>query len=146
MIYNKQGLSTIVTTLIIILLSLVAIGIIWVVVSNVLEGGAEQTEINTKCLSVDVRATALSCDDGVSCSVTYNRRAGGEAIDGLRIIISNPQESASLDVEGDLGIGATRTSTVTTTLTGINGAQVAAYFEDSSGTPQFCPPSRAFEI
>ena len=39
MFSNKKGLSTVVTTLIIILLVLVAIGIVWVVIRGVIESG-----------------------------------------------------------------------------------------------------------
>jgi len=38
---NKRGLSTIVVTLIIILISLVAVGIVWVVVNNLIKGEQE---------------------------------------------------------------------------------------------------------
>ena len=41
---GKRGLSTIVATLIIILLVLVATGIIWVVVRNDIKGNAEQID------------------------------------------------------------------------------------------------------
>ena len=37
---NKKGVSTVVITMILVLLSLAAIGIVWVVVTNILEGGA----------------------------------------------------------------------------------------------------------
>ena len=42
---KKKGLSTIVITLIIILISLVAVGIIWVVVRNVIQTGTEQVAL-----------------------------------------------------------------------------------------------------
>ena len=62
---DKRGLDAVVTTLIIILLVLVAVGIIWVVVRNVVQQGSEQIDISSKCLSVDVQAvsvTALTCE------------------------------------------------------------------------------------
>ena len=39
---NKRGLSTIVVTLILIVLSLVAVGVVWVVVSNLLNTGTQR--------------------------------------------------------------------------------------------------------
>ncbi len=36
---NKRGLSAVVIALIIILLSLVAVGVVWVVVKNIISGG-----------------------------------------------------------------------------------------------------------
>ena len=38
---NKKGLSTIVATLLIILLTLVAVGIIWIVIRNVVQTGTD---------------------------------------------------------------------------------------------------------
>ena len=43
---QKRGLSTVITTLIMILLVLVAIGIIWVVVRGIIEKNSEQITIN----------------------------------------------------------------------------------------------------
>ena len=59
MITHKKGLSTVITTLIIILLVLVAVGIIWVVVRNTVEEGVSQIDFGSECLKVDVKATAV---------------------------------------------------------------------------------------
>ena len=40
--FNSRGLSTIIATLLILLLVLIAVGIIWIIVKNVIQGGAEQ--------------------------------------------------------------------------------------------------------
>ncbi len=58
---KTKGLSTIVATLIIILLVLVAVGIIWVVVRNVIEGGAQQIQGSNDCLAVEVKPTKVLC-------------------------------------------------------------------------------------
>ena len=42
---NKKGMSDVVTTLIIILLVIAAIGIIWVVVKPFISGGAQQFDV-----------------------------------------------------------------------------------------------------
>ena len=56
---DKRGMSLIVTTLIIVVLVLVSIGIVWVVVRSIIEGGTEQIDYNTKCLEINLRATAV---------------------------------------------------------------------------------------
>ena len=147
MIYSRRGLSAVVTTLIIILLSLVAIGIIWVVVNNVLEGGAETTEIGAKCLQVDIKATAASCNAG-NCNVTYNRKSGGDAIDGIKIVMSDGQNSVQTDVPGNVAPLAivTKTNVNATTLSTPSSVQIAAYFVDASGQEQVCTPGSAFEF
>ena len=75
MIKQKKGLSTVVTTLIIILLVLVAVGIIWIVVRGVIEGGTKEIDYGVKCLKTDVRATAATCD-AASCDVNLYRKKG----------------------------------------------------------------------
>jgi hypothetical protein len=145
---NKKGLSDVVTTLIIILLSLVAIGIIWIVVNNVLEGGAETTEINAKCLQVDIKANAANCTVGGVCNVTYKRNAGGEDIDGIAVILSNGVSSSQEKIAGNLKPLDTKTLTdFATELSPIpNTVEIAAYFIDKSGNEQMCAPGSAFEF
>ena len=41
--FNKRGLSTIVVTLILVVLSLVAVGVVWAVISNLLKTGEQQS-------------------------------------------------------------------------------------------------------
>ena len=154
MIHNKRGLSEVVSTLIIILLVLVAIGIVWVVVSNVLQSGASQTEIGAKCLQVDVKANAVNCaSNNVTweCDVTYNRKSGGDAIDGIKIVLSNGLESSTASVAGNVAPLDVRTqSNINTTIVIANAepssAQIAAFFIDDSGNEQVCNPTGAFEF
>ena len=146
MIENKKGLSEVVTTLIIILLVLVAIGIVWVVVNNVLQSGTEQAELSAKCLNVDIKATAVSCVAG-TCSVTYKRNSGTDAVSGIIIVLSNGTESAQKQVAGNINISATKTETgFVTGLTNVNKAEIAAYFTAASGENQTCPTPSSFEF
>jgi hypothetical protein len=146
---NTKGLSAVVTTLIIILLVLVAVGIIWVVVKNVVEGGAETIEFNTKCVAVDLSANSASCTQGAAnwtCDVTYQRRAGGDDIDGLKIVLSNGLTSFTHDVPGNLQAPATRTTTgINTTIPNAspepNSVALAAYFLDASEEEHLCNPT-----
>lgn len=143
MINNKRGLSAVVTTLIIILLVLVAIGIIWVVIRNVIEGGTETADYAVKCLAVDIRATALNCSAVNTCTVTMNRKAGGEPISGVKLVFYNTTTGTSTAAIGVVGNIATLTTNTTApqTTTGVNWANrvsVTPYFKDSSGNDQLC--------
>ncbi len=151
---TKKGLSAIVATLLIILLTIVAVGIIWVVIRNVVQSGAEQVEIGAACASVDLSTSAAVCvgtggGGNWTCNVTYYRGSGGEAIDGLRVTLSNGLTSFTQDVPGDVSVGATRTQPgintgLLNTTAKPNSVQIAAYFDDASGTPQLCNPSGEF--
>jgi len=152
--YNRKGLSAVITTLIIILLVLVAVGIIWVVVRNVVQEGAEQIDIGSKCVAVDLSANSANCvDDGNSwaCNVTYKRNAGGDAIGGLKIVLSNGLTSFTHDVSGNLAPPATRTESgidtgIANTDAGPNSVELAAYFTDASGNEQLCNPTGGLDF
>jgi len=69
---NKKGLSTIVATLLIILLTLVAVGIIWVVIRGVVRDSTDQVDIDSKCLAASVEATRVVLDTTPSCFRYYS--------------------------------------------------------------------------
>ncbi len=150
---SKRGLSAIVATLLIILLTLVAVGIIWVAIRQVVQTGAENVATSAKCTTVDVSATGATCNSSSgnwTCNVTYKRASGGEAINGIRITISNALNSKNQDVAGDVAIGATRTEqNINTGLAGTDpkptSVAVSAYFNDNAGNPQFCNPTAEFK-
>jgi len=145
---SERGLSAIVATLLIILLTLIAVGIIWVVIRNVVESGGEQAEIAAKCLNVDLSVTAAQCDTGGVCNVTYTRSTGGDAINGIFIILSNGQTSNQSQVTGNVAPGDTRTElNIATTLSPApTSAEIAPYFTDSSGREQRCNPTGTFDL
>jgi len=81
---NKQGMSAIITMLIIIALVLVAIGAVWYVVQNVLEQGTTETEqavedIFDDCVAAEgaEMVNETHVDDTTACSDTV-RIIGGE--------------------------------------------------------------------
>jgi hypothetical protein len=148
MMKNKKGLSTIVATLIIILLVLVAVGIIWVVVRNVLEGGAGQITSGYECTNAVVKPTKVNCDIGDGdigndgrCDVTYTRSAGGEEIGGIKIILTNAEENFIIDVPNNIPELATRTEDITSNLDNVTKVETAVYFVDDSGNEIICDPS-----
>ena len=167
MINNKKGLSMIVSTLIIILLVLVAIGIIWTVVRNVINEGTEEIDMANKCRDVTIQATKVVCetigscggDADCDCAVTLERSASGEAIDGIMLSFTSPTviENVVLDsintsavlvaitnVE-PLGISTINATDIVTTFGETpNNVVVTPYFNDGSGNPQPCSDSTSY--
>ncbi len=145
---NKKGLDAIVTTIIIILLALVAVGIIWAVLSGVIRQGSEQVGTNAKCIGVDITAESAQCDVSGVCNVTYKRSSGGDEIGGVIVVLSNGQSSNQTKVAGNVPVPATRT--LTNFATGLspvpNKAEIAAYFVDASGNEQTCPTTTPLEF
>ncbi len=129
----------VVTTLIIILLVLVAIGIVWVVVRNMIQGGVGGIELSTKCLNTNVKATAISCSNGI-CDVTLTRTgSNNDEIAGVKLVFFNETEnSAVIDESGNVETLVKKTITINSTLSDPNKIEVTAYFEGESGSEQHC--------
>ena len=146
MIINKKGLSTVVTTLIIILFVLVAIGIIWVVIRGVIETGSEQIDIGTACPLIDLRVIGNKTCDGTSCVVTLERRAGGKDFEGVRLVVSNNVTSAVTDIDGNIDQLVTMDKTATPSVANPGKVIIAAYFRDTQNNIQLCPNSQEYNI
>lgn len=151
MIENKKGLSTVVTTLIIILLVLVAIGIVWVVVRGVVEQSTTSIDYKTKCLILDVRAIAVINNPvgSTTYDVTLKRTSGGEDIGGVKMVFFSDTESSSvIDSAGNIAILATVTrpgiDAGTDVADAANKVEVTPYFIDESGEEQLCGQTASF--
>jgi hypothetical protein len=149
MIGDKKGLSTIVVTLIIILLSLVAVGIVWVVVRNIVVGGGAGIEISSKCLAVDISASKVDCSNGVTnkvCNVTFARAGtGSDVIGGVKLVFKNSTSevsSTAISIPGDIAplVGKKQTGidTLVTNANGVNSLDVTVFFKDDTGVEQLC--------
>ncbi len=149
---NKRGMSTIVITIIMIVLVLAAISVVWFIVTGILEEGASDVSLGTKCLDINLVATKMICTD-TDCDVTVNRKAGGEDIGGFKLIFSNSVSSnVGTTVEDVLGnIPELGTKTASTVAHGLTGEQpdtveVAVYFTDDSGNEQICGQTKTFKF
>jgi len=143
---NKRGLSAIVATLIIILLVLVAVGIIWVVVRNLIQEGVEQIDISTKCLAIDLRAESVELTTGETESYDVTLRlAGGETIDGVKITLFNETtNSGVLDFGETMSPLDIKTKTIVAGITDANRLEYTVYFLDDSGNEAFCSQTTPF--
>ena len=142
MIKNKKGLSAIVTTLLVILLVLVAVGIVWGVVNNVIKSGAAGIDIGAKCFGIEVAAKSITSCDVDSCLVVIERTgSSSEEIVGAKVVIKDSvtSETTVTDSPNDLTPLATRT--VDASIIGTTNpdtVEVTVYFEDDSGNEQLC--------
>ena len=152
---NKKGLSTIVTVLIIILLTLVAIGIIWGVVDNLLSKSKSSVESSTKCLDVDMKATAVTHAAGTGIyNVTIKRAATGEGMFRAKVVISGPTGTGNVidcvDATGvafDFNPLDTKVCKVTGYgITDGNKVEVTPYYLDDSNAEKLCPTTKTFEF
>jgi len=135
---NKRGLSDIVATLIIILLVIVAAGIIWVVVRNVVQSGAEQVEFGQKCFQVNLQYVGVVDNGDDTYNVTLRRLSGGDEIAGVKVTLLSSTQSSSPEDFGAIGQLETDTVQIDAGFIGATKIEYTAYFEDSSGNEVYC--------
>ena len=157
---NKKGISAIIVTLLMIVLSLVAVGAVWVVINNVLGSGTSQVGLGTKCLDVDIRATTIkdttppatpstSTEWGTNYDLTLTRSAKGEAIGGVKIVLSN--RTANSEVL-DFGVALAPLETkkqaliLTNKVANATKVEITPYFIDASGNQQLCQQTSTSEF
>jgi hypothetical protein len=151
---NKKGLSTIVATLLIILLTLVAVGIIWIVVRGVVQGGTNQVDLSSKCLATEIVATKVTNTSTTAYHVTLNVKSADDKapVGGVMLVFTDPTESTSYPVPiastGANALPSLKTVTVDADLTGSglvnpNKVSVVVYFLDDSGNKQLCTTANA---
>ncbi len=141
MIKNKQGMSAVVTTLIIILLVIVALGIIWVVVKNVIDSGVEQVEWAEKCRPVEINLVSVNYLGDDNYTVTLHRTGTGDEIDGIKLVFSNSTDNGEV-VEFDKAIPILRTLTsdpiINTKIANASQLEMTPYFEDDLDEAHLC--------
>ena len=145
---SKKGLSTVVTTLIIILLVLVAIGIVWVVIRGIVESGTEQIDIHVRCIETDVKASAVDCSNPAQCDVTLTRKGQGYEMGGVKLVFSNAngETSGVLEEAGDIIALDTVTLTIDSGITNPNKVEVTVYFEDVQGEQRLCTQTNPYSF
>jgi hypothetical protein len=85
---QKRGLSTIIVTLILILVSLVAVGIVWVVIRNVIQTGTEGVGLSQFSLSAKILDVSID-NSSNNISLTLKRNAGRGELEGISFVFSS---------------------------------------------------------
>ena len=142
---NKRGMSAVVTTLIIILLVIVALGIIWVVIRNVLNAGKEQVELSQKCRDVSLNIKTIEITDKISGNwddykITISRTGSGENATKAKILLGNATfYSDVIDFEKDLTPLSTKTNTfLETGVANATTIEITPYFISDKGKELLC--------
>lgn len=141
-------MSPVIATLLIVLLVFVALGIIWIVVRNVIQGGVEQIELAQKCRSINLEAKKIEGDPtGTSYDITLTYGGTGDEIAGVKITLFNTTDDTNSDL---LDFTDNMKPLETRTMTGISldnaviaadQIEMTAYFENEAGGEDLCPSS-----
>ncbi len=91
---DKKGVSAIVATLIIVLLVIVATGIVWVVVKNIISEGAEEIEFGRFTFDLSIKSAYI---ESSNANVKIRRSPGGEDLIGVRFIFFDGTNSIIAD-------------------------------------------------
>src|SRR4030043_1040295 len=85
---KKKGLSTIIVTLILIVISLAAIGVFWLIISNVIKGGSEQIGLDR--FIVDAEIKNVGTDNNTNnVSLVFKRKAGSGDMTGIKFVFTD---------------------------------------------------------
>jgi len=97
---EKVGLSEVIATLIIVLVAIVAVTIVWIVISNVIHQGAEGVSLNKISFGLTIESAYRN---GANISVGVQRSTGQGNMTGLRFTFYNGKNSTIIDRNVSLG-------------------------------------------
>jgi flagellin-like protein len=138
---NKKGISSIIATLILILLTIVLIGIVWVVVSGIVTNSTKQVNSGAQCFNSGIQITSASCTKaGNNCNVTVQRTIGTDAIGGVRIVFINAAGTSAInDTTGDISaLGSAQAQNWNPAVSNVTEIDAAVYFTDASQVKNVC--------
>jgi hypothetical protein len=96
---KKRGLSGAISTLLLILLALVVVGIIWVVINNIISGGSENVGIGQFTIDLEVKHVKVQ-DNGVY--VTVKRNPGKGEVKEIKFFLSDGDSTQSFEQETNI--------------------------------------------
>ena len=107
-------MSDIITTIIMIALALVAVGIVWGVVSNALGKASSDATSNAACLQTKFEIVSTTNDVASgNVSVVFKRTMGNDNLAGVQVIaVGNDSVSNSVKVNGNIGIAEQKASPI----------------------------------
>ena len=130
---EKRGLSEIVVTLIIILLTLIAVGIIWIVINNIIKSGAEQIDLGQNNINLEIKKVQV---EGDKVTVFVKRNVGEGEFVGINFIFSDGLNSEVIRRDAALQELEERSFSFTLTTLSIGNLKtvsIAPIFKLSSG-------------
>lgn len=147
---SKRGLSTVIVTMLMIMLVIVAAGLIWVVIANIIDTGSEQVSSGFGNLFLDLDIEKVIVDAG-DISVTVKRGAGKGDISGINFIISDGDNAVLVPKPGSISELGKKTYIILyvdyeTDVSTATTVSIAPTFNDSSGKETIGNIADVFEI
>jgi len=142
---NKKGISDVVTTVLIVLLSLVAIAVVWSFLSPLITRSGTQIAQTEACLSASLEVSTCKLNIAGttwSYNVTVKRNAGTADVTSIKLIFGKADDSATpfeqTSAPDELEVKAYSLNV------GFNARDVAvaAGIKDAKGVVGYCTPSQ----
>lgn len=89
---DNRGLSQVVTTIVVILLILVSVGIIWGVVNVFLNKGAESISLDSFMVDLKIESAKINYSSGIA-SIKVARGGGDGELSGIKIVVEDERNS-----------------------------------------------------
>lgn len=132
---NNKGVSTIIATILMILFVLIAAGVVWVIIQNILSDQTEEISTGLERITLTIVGSSVNITSS-EVSLVINRDIGKGKLTKVKIILYNEDgESYAEDAEASTltELGSKKFSISTGGLTNINKISVAPIVESSSG-------------
>ncbi|PJC45715.1 hypothetical protein COU58_03230 [Candidatus Pacearchaeota archaeon CG10_big_fil_rev_8_21_14_0_10_32_42] len=148
---NKKGLSTVVTTIIIIMLVLFAIAIIWVAINGFIRGGLNSVTLGNFGIDMVIESASIDYSVGIATlKVARNTGVSSEKVTAIHFIVEDSKNSeVFIEEVGDFKIFEKRTFYLNLTtskilnLTDIWKISIAPVFLPSGGGTETIGPVTA---
>ena len=95
---HKRGISGVIVALILVLLALVAVGILWFVITNILSEGSEGISLRRLFVDLEIKKVILA-EDNITIII---KKTGKEDIVGIAFIISDGENSETIKKPTDI--------------------------------------------
>ena len=141
---NKKAISDIVTTVLIVLLSVVAVVILWSFVSPLLSKSGAQVAQTQACLNANLEITGCTLGGSNLYNVTVKRNSGAATLTGIKLVFAKADGSTTaFNYSVSPGELETKLYSVNAGFAATN-VGVAAEVTDSSGNKGYCAASQPF--
>jgi hypothetical protein len=131
---NSKGLSSIVVTLLLIVLSLIAIGAVWVVISSIISNASGNVNISGFTINLKITRVAVQ---GENLSVTVQRNPGKGDLSKIKFVVSDGQNSEVIVRNATIEELASQTFNFPLTLmnvANVKSVSIAPVFPATDGT------------
>lgn len=145
---EKRGLSEVVTTLILVLLVIVALGIVWVVIRNTIQSSSEQINLEALTTNLEIKSATIDNSTG-DASITLKRNKGSGNPIGLIFVFTNGTESEQIRINQTLNELETKTFNMQISKlnpSGITKVSISSIYKLESGKETVSNPLAEYKI